>query len=372
MPMSEASGRAGAALSGSASVERAVLRHLRRHLTSEDARTAHLLGTASVHELETRLCAHYGKRFAVLTASATSTLFALARVIGVSGREIVTPPLSWGGTVAGFLREGGVLRFADVEPATLTLSPDDVSENVGSRTTAIIAVDLFGVPADDRGLRAVADQHGLWYIHDAAQSFGATREGRPAGQHAHAIVLSFGPGKPLYAGEGGALITDDPWLYERMVAETQHPYRHLRELGLAHSFETALHARIHPLAAAWALADFDAALERLARRQAHVFQLLDVAAASGLMAHQPYAAMGLAPSFTRVAGKWAGKKEVRLLNAAVSEHGLPWEVAPLALSPLSRLPAIRRRAVFPWDCSTADAETRRRFEFIPTKPLEVA
>ena len=325
----------------------------------EGPRHAHLLGTGAVARLERRLREHYGFAHALAVSSATAGLHALALALDLTGAEVVTTPLTYGGTVAGALHAGARLVFADVERDTLGLDPAATARALTPSTRAIVAADLHGVPADDRGLREVADANGLWYVHDAAQSFGAARDGRPAGSAAHAVVVSLSPGKALWAGEGGAVLTDDRELFKRLVVLTQHPYRQKREVGLGVADEFGLNARIHPLAAVWADADFEAALVRVQARRRAAERAARALADCGLVEPLRYA--GVEPAYYRLtvvpeAGVGAGEVAQAM---GWPTHG----VAPLPLRPLYRHEAFRA-----WGegsarpCPTAEAEVGRRLE----------
>src|SRR5206468_5950250 len=106
-----------------------------------------------------------------------------------------------------------------VEPRAggYNLDPDQVAAAITDRTRAIVPVHLYGEPADMDELAALADQHGLVVVEDAAQAHGATYRGRPTGSLGHAAAFSFYPAKNLGAlGDGGAVVTDDPKLAERV------------------------------------------------------------------------------------------------------------------------------------------------------------
>ena len=217
-------------------------------LIGHNSEPFHLRGGGAVGELEKRLETYYGMQHALCVSNATLGLLAVQLALGLKGVEILTTPYSWGGTVAGALLLGNRLAFGDIDAVTLTLDPDTVRNAISPHTKAILAVDVDGTPSDSSGLRQVADEYGLWYITDAAESFGATREGHPASYDADALVLSFGPGKPLDVGEGGAILTSSQELYEKLLWHTQHPERQRLELGLHLDNESCLTGRIHPAA----------------------------------------------------------------------------------------------------------------------------
>lgn len=330
--------------------EPSVLSAVREYLTaagdSEGMRQAHLCGTGPIAELEEKLCQHYGKRHALCITNATSGLLALALALGLEEETFVTTPLTYGATLSGWLLRGNRPVFADVDLQTLTLDPEAVEQKVGPETKAILSVDLFGVPADDRALRRVADEHGLWYIADAAQSLGAEREGKPASARADALVVSFTAGKTLFAGEGAAIITDRTDLYEKLVWHTQHPHRQKRDLRLSLSNEFSLNMRMHPLAAAWANAAWDEALKRLRGLQARCFDLIGALNETGLVEEMPFEEQGIIPSFFRVSAAWSNRvREERAgeeaLLEALAAVGIEARIEPATLQPLYQQPAYR-------------------------------
>ena len=120
--------------------------------------------------------------------------------------------------------------FVDVRPDTYTMDPQALAAAIEAVQAqgrlvprAVIAVDLFGQPSDYPALSAVCDRHGLKLIADSAQGFGCTLHGRHPSHWADAVTTSFFPAKPLGAyGDGGAVLTDDPALWERMDSYRIH------------------------------------------------------------------------------------------------------------------------------------------------------
>lgn len=238
----------------------AVLAFLRSANGDRSVQDLHLSGGGAIAMLEEKLARHYGMANALCVSSATAGLHALALALRVERSEFVTTPLTYGATLAGWLHAGGRPVFADIDPATLNIDPDTIVRAIGPKTKALVAVDLHGVPSETSMLRDVARRHGLFYVADAAQSFGATIDGVPASAHADALVVSFTAGKTLFAGEGGAILTNDTRLHQRLTSLTQHPNRQRRDVGLNAASPFNLNYRMNPLAAAWASAAFEEAL----------------------------------------------------------------------------------------------------------------
>lgn len=326
-------------------------------------RKAHQCGTGPVARLEEKLQGYYGKRHALCVSNATNGLLALALALGLAEEPFITTPLTYGATLSGWLHEGNRPVFADVDASTLTLDPESVEQHIEPGTKAILSVDLFGVPADDRALRRVADEQDLWYVADAAQSFGAERDGQPASRRADALVVSFTAGKTLFAGEGGAILTDRTDLYEKLVWHAQHPNRQKRDLRLALSNEFSLNMRMHPLAAVWANAAWDEALRQMEARQSRCFELIDVLNETTFVEDVAFGEQGIRPSFFRVSAAWEdGDREEDLLEI-LRARGIEASVEPAPLEPIYRKPDYRAQ----YDespgvtCPVAERQVDRRF-----------
>lgn len=106
-----------------------------------------------------------------------------------------------------------------------------MSTSLTPGTKAVLSVDYNGTPADSKTIKDFCSTNNLIYISDSAQSFGAFRDNKPGGYFADYIVLSFGPGKSLFGGEGGAILTDDENIYEKIIWLTQHPLRQKKTFG---------------------------------------------------------------------------------------------------------------------------------------------
>jgi perosamine synthetase len=180
-------------------------------------------GGPRVKALEAAWAERFGARHAISMNSATSALYAAAAAAGVGpGDEVIVSPYTMTASAACALVNGAIPVFADVEPDTFCLDPVSVRERITPRTKAIVAVDLFGCPADLEPLMALAREHDLVVIEDAAQAPGATRDGREAGTLAHIGVHSLNYHKTIQCGEGGVAVTDDDRFAERLALVRNH------------------------------------------------------------------------------------------------------------------------------------------------------
>jgi perosamine synthetase len=169
-----------------------------------------------VERFEEEFAALCGTRTTLSVCNGTAALHLALLALGVGpGDEIVVPSLTYIATANAVRYAGAEPVFADVDPATWCLDPESVAAAVTPRTRGIIAVHLYGHPVDMDALDAVANQHGLWIVEDAAEAHFATYKGRPVGSLGHMATFSFYGNKPLTSGEGGALTTDSTELEEK-------------------------------------------------------------------------------------------------------------------------------------------------------------
>src|SRR5207302_1936798 len=132
--------------------------------------------------LEEEIASAVGVGHAVAVGNGTDALVLSLEALGVGrGDEVVTTAYTFYATAEAIARVGATPVFADIDPRTLNLDPQAADAAVTERTRAIIAVHVFGLPADMPALREVASRHGIALIEDAAQAFGSTVEGRVAG-----------------------------------------------------------------------------------------------------------------------------------------------------------------------------------------------
>ena len=179
----------------------------------------------TVATFETRFAAALGAPHAIGVTSCTAALHLALLAVGVgAGDEVITTPMTFVATATAIVQAGARPVFADVEPDTGNLDAAAVAAAVTPRTRAIVPVHLFGHMCDMRALRALADRHRLALIEDAAHCLEGTRDGVRPGMLSDAACFSFYATKSITSGEGGALVTRDAALAERL--------RLLRQQGL--------------------------------------------------------------------------------------------------------------------------------------------
>lgn len=171
-----------------------------------------------VGAIETALEHHSGARAVVTCANGTDALVLALRALAVPpGADVVVPSFTFAATAEAVRLVGARPVFGDIQSDTFTIDVDAIRRHLASHLDAgnpmpvgVIAVDLFGHPADHDALDQLASEVGWWVLTDAAQSYGATSEGRRAGTLGTLVTTSFFPSKPLGCyGDGGAVISPD-------------------------------------------------------------------------------------------------------------------------------------------------------------------
>ena len=180
---------------------------------SEVLRSGWLTSGPKVQAFEAQLSAMLGGRMVRCLNSGTAALEIALDLIGIkAGDEVITTPLSWVATANVIVLAGAKPVFVDIDPVTRNIDLTQINAAITPRTRAIIAVDLAGLPVDRDALYAIAQQHQLRVIEDAAQSFGANWGGRAIGSFGDLVCFSFHANKNLTTGEGGCLVLPDPAL----------------------------------------------------------------------------------------------------------------------------------------------------------------
>jgi dTDP-4-amino-4,6-dideoxygalactose transaminase len=199
---------------------------------------------AALEQEIARLC---GAGHAVGLASGTDALIFALRAFGVrAGDEVLLPPFTFVATGSAVSALGARPVFVDIDPETFNLDPKGLERRITPKTRAIIAVHLYGLPADMEPILSLARAHKLPVIEDAAQAIGARYKSRPVGSLGDAGCLSFYPTKNLGAyGDGGMLVTNSAEIAERL-----RPLRNHGQTGKYVSREPGLNSRLDEMQAA--------------------------------------------------------------------------------------------------------------------------
>jgi perosamine synthetase len=206
-------------------------------LVLEVLRSGRLSLGPCIDRFEELFAERVGAPYAAAVSSGTAGLHMLAHAAGLEpGDEAVTSPYSFVASANCFVYEGATPVFADVDPRTYNLDPAAVEAAITERTRAVVAVDIFGYPAELDPLRELCERHGLVLIDDACEALGAEYKGRPVGAQGVSAVFAFYPNKQITTGEGGMVTThsEEEW---RLL-------KSLRNQGRADSGGWLEHARL--------------------------------------------------------------------------------------------------------------------------------
>ncbi len=178
---------------------------------------AYVLGE-NVRAFEEEFAAWSGAAAAAAVGSGTDAIYLVLKALGVGpGDEVVTVSHTAVNTALAIAKTGAEPVFAEVDPGNFCLDPGRLQEVITKRTRVLLPVHLYGHPADMDPILEVAADHGLLVVEDCAQAHGARYRGRPVGTMGVAGCFSFYPTKNLGAGgDGGAVISNDPGLVERI------------------------------------------------------------------------------------------------------------------------------------------------------------
>ena len=184
-----------------------------------------------VQEFEQRIAEYLGVKHCVAMCNGTIALEIAIRALGLAG-EVIVPSWTFVATAHALYWQGITPVFADIDPNTHNLDPDAVRRMITPRTSGIIGVHLWGRAAPVDELQAIAHEHGLKLMFDAAHAFGSTSKGQTIGRFGSCEVLSFHATKAFNTMEGGAVVTNDDALADTM--------RLMRNFGF-HGYDNVIH-----------------------------------------------------------------------------------------------------------------------------------
>lgn len=200
-------------------------------------RTSSLSLGPKLDEFEHALAAYHAMPDAIAVSSGTAALHLALRALDIrEGDEVVVPSFTFIAVASVITYERAVPVFVDIDPITLNIDPQCVKAAITARTRAIIVVHNFGVPADMDALLSIAREHHLFVIEDACEAIGATYNDQRIGTFGDLSVIAFYPNKQITTGEGGAVLTRDPRVADRIRA--------LRNQGRYPSSEWFQHSEI--------------------------------------------------------------------------------------------------------------------------------
>lgn len=225
---------------------------------------------SSIGEYVTRFESDFARfcsaKHGIATSNGTTALHLALVVLGIGpGDQVIVPTLTFIATANAVAYTGATPIFADSEPNTWNLDPNDVARKITSHTRAIIPVHIYGHPADMDAINAIASQHRLAVVEDAAEAHGAEYKGQRVGALGRIAAFSFYGNKIITTGEGGMLTTDDDGLAEKAYWLRDHgmsPTRRYWHPVIGYNY------RLTNLQAALGVAQMERVEEFIARKRA--------------------------------------------------------------------------------------------------------
>jgi dTDP-4-amino-4,6-dideoxygalactose transaminase len=221
-----------------------------------------------VQEFEQRVADYHNVKHCIAMCNGTVALEIAIRALGLEG-EVIVPSYTFIATAHALSWQAITPVFADIDPVTHNLDPVAVRRMITPRTTGIIGVHLWGRGAPVDELQAIADEHGLKLMFDAAHAFGCSYQGKMIGNFGACEVLSFHATKFFNTFEGGAILTNDDEL-----AETMRLMRNFGFSGLDNVVHPGTNGKMIEVSAAMGLVNLDAIDEVIAanRRNHHAYR----------------------------------------------------------------------------------------------------
>jgi perosamine synthetase len=167
-----------------------------------------------VKQFESRISEYIGCRHTIAVNSGTAALQVALHAVAEEKGQVVTSPLSFAATANAAIANGFTPVFADVDPETFNIDPENIEEKVTESTVALEPVDVYGLPADLKKIRKIAEKNEIRVVEDAAEAIGATYHGKKIGNFSDVSCFSTYATKNLHTGEGGFVTTNDDSIAE--------------------------------------------------------------------------------------------------------------------------------------------------------------
>jgi len=181
-------------------------------------RSGGMSGTDMTRKFEHAFAEWYGMKYALGHNNGTAAIHAAMFGVGIgAGDEVICPSITYWASCLPVYSLGGTVVFADIDPDTLCVDPDDIEKRITQRTKAIIAVHYLGMPCDMARIMRIARRHKLKVVEDVSHAHGTLYKGRLAGTLGDVSGFSLMSGKAFAIGEAGMLLTNDRRIYERAI-----------------------------------------------------------------------------------------------------------------------------------------------------------
>lgn len=213
-------------------------------------------------DFEEKLAEYLGVKYAITVSNATLGLQIALRALNIKrGSDIITTPFTFAATTNVILYEGFKPVFADIKKDTYCIDPDDIEKKIGPNTSAIMPVHVYGSPCDVDKIQQIAYKYHLKVIYDAAHAFGVTYKGKSLASYGDISVLSFHATKLFQTIEGGAVVTNDKDIADKIKLLRNHGIRSEEDVELP-----GTNAKLNEFQAAMGLCNLETIEERINER----------------------------------------------------------------------------------------------------------
>ena len=314
-----------------------------------------------VGEFERQFAAAHHANHGISAFNGTVTLELALSLLGIgAGDEVIVPAISFISTASAVSRVGATPVFVDIGPTSFNIDPEQIAKAITSRTKAVIPVHFGGTMADMEAINAIACEHGLWIIEDAAHAHGSEWKGKRAGGFGITGSFSFQNGKVMCAGEGGILITNDDDFATR-ARSFVNVGRKAGESFYSH-YRLGTNFRMTAFQAAVLLAQLERLPEQIARRTASVGLLKRLLGDIEEIVWQDEPAAMTQNSRYLMCGRFRSKTVTRdAFHAAVTAAGLP--CTPFYPHTLYQNPLYAQEECRVMPCPNSEAYVRDAFWF---------
>jgi len=214
-----------------------------------------------IKEFEDALCKYTGAKYAVAVSSGTAALHISCLAANIKrGDEVITSPITFVASANSVLYCGGKPVFADIQKDTVNIDPGEIKKKINPNTKAIIPVHFAGHPCDLEEIKEIAEKHNLLIIEDASHALGAEYKNLKIGscKYSDMTIFSFHPVKHITTGEGGAVLTNQKDLYQRLLLFRNHGIT--KEKEKMTKFDGPWYYEMHELGFNYRMTDFQCAL----------------------------------------------------------------------------------------------------------------
>jgi len=214
-----------------------------------------------IKEFEDALCKYTGAKYAVVVSSGTAALHISCLAANIKkGDEVITSPITFTASANSVLYCGGKPVFADIRNDTVNIDPEEIKKKIDPNTRAMIPVHFAGHPCDLKEIKEIAEKHNLLIIEDASHALGAEYRNSKIGscKYSDMTVFSFHPVKHITTGEGGAVLTNQKDLYQRLLLFRNHGIT--KEKEKMTRFDGPWYYEMHELGFNYRMTDFQCAL----------------------------------------------------------------------------------------------------------------